>query len=261
MGQRTAQHRRGRLSLVAFVVTLASLVLVGWAVRGLLLDPLPATADFGSPTVSVDLSHLTSSAADSPFPAAARSSAATSPPTAATPAAAGSPATAAGAIPEPGRSSAAPTAVVQQVAPVRLSVPSLEMDVALDAVGIAKDGQMQIPEDADRAGWYQYGATPGADTGSVVVAGHVDSRTGPGAFLALTKVREGAEVVVESADGTSTTYRVIGSEQLAKGDLAVQEIFRRDGDPVLRLVTCTGDWSPRTGHYTDNLVITAAPLG
>src|SRR5690606_36706803 len=41
--------------------------------------------------------------------------------------------------------------------PVQLQVGAIDLDVPLDAVGVQDDGQMQIPEDADRAGWYRFG--------------------------------------------------------------------------------------------------------
>lgn len=238
---RAAVHRRHRISLVAVVVTLACLVLVGWAGRGLMQDTVPATADFGSSSVSEPVTDA-STATDSPSPSA-------------------TPSAAAGSNPSPGRSTASPPTVREQALPVRLLVPALDLDMELDAVGVAPDGQMQVPEDPDRAGWYRYGPAPGDDVGSVVLAGHIDDTTGPGPFFRLTEASEGIEVVVVLADGSRTAYRVVGGEQVAKSDLAVDEIFRRDGDPVLRLVTCTGDWSPRAGHYTDNLVITAVPVG
>ncbi|WP_122262011.1 class F sortase [Ornithinimicrobium cerasi] len=254
MAPRTAPRRPRQVSVVAIAVTLLCLVLAGWAVRGLLQDPVPQTADFGSSTVDLDVAGPASEEEEAPSPVAESSTATSSPPSGPTPApAAGS------TTPGPGRSSAALPPAQEQAAPVRLSVPSLDLVVEIDGVGVASDGQMEIPEEPDRAGWYRYGPAPGSDAGSVVVAGHVDTTTGPGAFLDLTRVEEGAEVVVELDDGTSTTYRVVGGEQVAKSDLAVDEIFRRDGDPVLRMVTCSGDWSPRTGSYTDNLVISAVP--
>lgn len=251
---RVAAHRRPRqLNIVALGVMLVALVVAGWAVRGLQQGPVPERADFGA-AQTIDVRDV-ASVAVVPSPVA-ESSAATSSPSSAAPSA---PTT--GSLPRPDVSSAALPAVQEPTRPVRLTVPSLELAVAVDAVALDEDGQMTIPDGGDRAGWYRHGPAPGSDEGSVVVASHVDTRTGPGAFFALTQVQEGSEVTVELDDGTSTTYRVVGGEQVAKADLAVDEIFRRDGDPVLRLVTCSGDWSPRAGHYTDNLVITAVPVG
>lgn len=252
---RAAAHRRHQVSLVAVLVTLASLVLVGWSARGLMQDTVPATASFGSSAVSEPLTNQEAIGGNGPSPAADSSSAANSPPPSAAPSAA------AGSTTGPGRSPASLPAGQEQSLPVRLLVPALDLDMELDAVGVAPSGEMEIPEDPDRAGWYRYGPAPGDDLGSVVVAGHIDDTAGPGPFLELTGVSEGVEVVVELADGSRTAYRVVGGEQVAKPDLAVDELFRRDGEPVLRLVTCAGDWSPRAGNYTDNLVITAVPVG
>ena len=239
--------------MVALVTTLACLVLLVLAGRGLLRGGVPQTPDFGTAAaVAVD---DRAEAAQQPAGTAGGSAAATSP-------SSGPSASATtGSLPRPDRSPALPPPVQQRPVPVALAVPSLGLAVDVEPVSVAEDGQMSIPDEPDRAGWYRFGPAPGDRAGSVVVAGHVDTTSGPGAFLTLTRVREGAEVVLELADGSSAAYRVVGGEQVAKADLAVEEIFRRDGAPVLRLVTCSGDWSPRTGHYTDNLVITAEPVG
>lgn len=55
-------------------------------------------------------------------------------------------------------------------------------------------------------------------------------------------------------------FRVETVEQLGKERLPLDELFARDGPPVLRLVTCAGEWDPVAGAYEDNLVATAVPL-
>ncbi|WP_134772287.1 class F sortase [Ornithinimicrobium flavum] len=254
MTPRTA-HRSRRVSLLALAVTIASLVLAGWAVRGVLQEPVPTVTGFGSAAATGDVDpSTTAAAAADPSAATVGSTVATSPPTRPAPTAS------AGSLPTPGRSSAALPEIEPRPTPVRLAVPAVGLEVTVEDVGVRADGQMEIPDEGDRAGWYRHGPRPGAAEGSVVVAAHVDTDTGPGAFLALTEVAEGDEVQVELSDGTSVTYRIVGGEQVAKTDLPVDDLFRRDGDPVLRLVTCTGDWSPRAGSYTDNLVISAVPV-
>ncbi|HLS46019.1 MAG TPA: class F sortase [Ornithinicoccus sp.] len=253
MPARTALRRRPR-SLVGVFLTVACLVVVGWAVRGLLQDPVPPAPEFGSAAGSVEQPDPSPVGDDGSAEQPGRQD------TAASSSAQPSAAAPSGSLAQPGRSPATLPRAEERSEPVRLMLPAVGLEVAVDAVGVAPDGQMEIPEDPDRAGWYRHGPAPGDDAGSVVVAAHVDSSAGPGAFLALTRVQEGDEVMVELADGTQQTFRVIGGEQVAKTDLAVDELFRREGDPVLRLVTCTGDWSPRLGHYTDNLVISAVPV-
>lgn len=215
----------------------------GWALRGLLTGPVPPTPDFGSDPVAVTVGPTASS--DAPADDARTTDA-----------------PAAGSAPTPPavRSASLADRPVPAAPPVRLRVPAVGLDVPLDAVGVAQDGQMVVPEDADRAGWYRYGPAPGTGTGSAVIAGHVDDRSGPGAFLALTEAQEGDEIEVELADGTRTAYRVVSRVSVAKPELAVGDLFRRTGPPTLHLVTCTGEWSRQTGSYTDNLVVTAEPV-
>ena len=59
----------------------------------------------------------------------------------------------------------------------------------VDPVGVQDDGDMQIPEDANRAGWYRFGPAPADAQGATVLAAHVDSRlTGVGQFSRLRKL-------------------------------------------------------------------------
>ena len=88
---------------------------------------------------------------------------------------------------------------------MRLTVPSVGLEVTVEAVGVRADGQMEIPDKGDRAGWYRHGPHPGAETGSVVVAAHVDTVTGPGAFLALTGLAADHIDVGDPADVLSLT--------------------------------------------------------
>ena len=48
--------------------------------------------------------------------------------------------------------------------------------------------------------------------------------------------------------------------QLGKAQLPLDDLFARDGPPVLQLVTCAGDFDPAAGAYEDNLIVTATPV-
>ena len=146
--------------------------------------------------------------------------------------------------------------------PVRLVVPDVGIDMAVDPVGVREDGEMQIPEDANRAGWYQFGPAPADPAGATVVAAHVDSvQTGIGQFAKLLDVGVGAAVTVTSADGGTHEYRVVTVEKVPKEGAPVDQWFDRSGAPRLVLVTCGGTFRRDIGHYTDNVVVTAEPLG
>src|SRR4051812_45178718 len=67
-------------------------------------------------------------------------------------------------------SSAMPASSLRS-APVRLIIPSLNVDTKVQDVGIGKSGNMAVPSNYTDAGWYRYGATPG-QVGSAVMDGH-----------------------------------------------------------------------------------------
>ncbi len=154
---------------------------------------------------------------------------------------------------------AAPAPPAEMVPPVRVQVPGRGLDVPVDPVGTTADGQMALPDDVDRAGWYRFGPVPGAP-GSAVVAGHVDDvEQGLGAMAALRAAEPGDEVLVTDAAGAVTGWRVVSRESLDKQALPVDVLFRRDGPPRLTLVTCGGPFLPEVGGYRDNVVVVAEP--
>ena len=145
--------------------------------------------------------------------------------------------------------------------PVRLQLPDGAVDAPVDPVGVEPDGSMTVPEDVERLGWYRYGATPGDDEGSAVIAGHVDSRAqGPGAFFDLADIQPGERVVVELSDGSTVRYEVVGREQIGKADLPTEDVFRETGPGVLTLITCGGDFDDDLRSYADNVVVVAVEV-
>jgi sortase (surface protein transpeptidase) len=101
---------------------------------------------------------------------------------------------------------------------------------------------------------------PGATSGSILIAGHVDSaRVGRGALFSLPKARPGQRVQVTSADGSVHAYRVVSVHIYPKRALPTS-VYALDGAPRLVLVTCGGPFDEATGHYLENIVVTAVPV-
>ncbi|MFH0243957.1 class F sortase [Streptomyces sp. HK10] len=145
--------------------------------------------------------------------------------------------------------------------PVALSIPRLSLEARVQGVGVGEDGTVEIPGNAGQAGWYRYGPAPGAPAGSAVVVGHVDDRTGDlGAFAKLYGVREGDDITVEREDAPPLRYEVTAREVVDQDSLP-DEVFRRDGRPVLTLVTCAPPFDREGGGYQKNLLVYAVPAG
>jgi hypothetical protein len=144
-------------------------------------------------------------------------------------------------------------------APDRVTIASVGLDLPVRPVGVAADGQMELPADPAVVGWYRFGPAPGDREGSVVLGGHLDSRQyGVGPLVRLRKLRPGAVIEVRSADGAKVRYRVEGVRDVDKQKLAVGELFARTGARRLHLVTCGGPYDANGGGYRDNLVVTAS---
>ncbi|GAA3227726.1 class F sortase [Pseudonocardia petroleophila] len=146
--------------------------------------------------------------------------------------------------------------------PSRVRLASLDVDAEVVDVGVDDRGEMEVPQDVSTVGWYRFGPGPGASSGSAVLSGHVDDRVqGRGAFYRLGELSPGDPVQVELTDGTVTAYVVDRVRRIAKEELPVEELFARDGAPVLTLVTCGGDFDREARSYRENVVVTATPSG
>ncbi|MFI7430501.1 class F sortase [Micromonospora sp. NPDC049836] len=147
------------------------------------------------------------------------------------------------------------------VPPTKLRVPAIGVTATVNPVGVnARTGEFEVPPSVDQVGWYRYGPGLEATTGSVVIAGHVDSaEQGRGAFFRLRDLDRSDLLTVTGADGRERRYRVVAREEYAKTRIPLDRYFARDGRPRLTLITCGGPFDPKTRHYRDNIVVTAVP--
>lgn len=142
--------------------------------------------------------------------------------------------------------------------PVHISIPAIGVDSGLIGLGLGGDGWIESPQDYDDIGWYEDGVLPG-EIGPAVIAGHVDSPTGPAVFYDLPELAPGDIVSIRRDDGTTTDFVVTGLQTVEKDTFPTESVYAPTPTPELRLVTCAGAWDPTTGHYVDNLVVTAVP--
>ena len=161
------------------------------------------------------------------------------------------PSSAAAPVPDP---SPTPT---QAADPVRVHIPAIDVDAPVVPLSIDAGGTLEAPERFDETGWNQDGPEPG-EAGTAVIAGHVDSRSGPAVFFRLRDLSEGDPIHVHRADGTVVTFEVTSLEQYAKREVPSERVYGATGGIELRLVTCGGEFDESRRSYRDNLIVFAS---
>jgi len=166
-------------------------------------------------------------------------------------------------IPAPTEQRVLPASVStgQQAArPTWLNIPSLGIRTKLIHLGVNSNGTLQVPKRTTVAGWYTGSPRPGT-VGSAVIAGHVDSRTGPGIFFWLRTLHRGDRIYVGRADGTMAVFTVTRVKKFAKDEFPTAAVYGSVPDAELRLITCGGIFDPSLGSYLSNVVVFARLAG
>lgn len=140
-------------------------------------------------------------------------------------------------------------------APSRVLLPRLGIDATLQPLVLGQRGELVAP-DYGRAGWYKAGPEPG-EPGRAVVAGHVDSKTGPDVFAELGRARVGDRIRFVLADGSDVMFVVTSVEVHPRAEFPTDRVYGTGGPPEVRLITCTGLYDARRDGYQDNVVVFA----
>ncbi|GLW07581.1 class F sortase [Microtetraspora sp. NBRC 13810] len=152
------------------------------------------------------------------------------------------------------RQAAAPRDVAK---PVRLRVPAIGVNTGVIGLKLDRSGRLVAPKRFDNVGWNVAGPEPG-EPGVAVIAGHVDSRTGPAVFYRLRQLKKGDTIRVERADGSAVTFKVQRLARYPKNRIPNAQVYGRSSKPELRLITCGGTFDRSRGSYRDNIVVYAA---
>lgn len=141
--------------------------------------------------------------------------------------------------------------------PTRVDIEAVGVHAPLTALGLDRKGDFEVPalRRPHEAGWFEPGPTPG-EFGPAVLLGHVDTdRSGPAVFFKVKDLEAGDAIEVTREDGIVVVYEVTGVESYPKKRLPYEEVFGVRAEPVLRLITCGGDF--KRGNYTENVVVFA----
>lgn len=139
--------------------------------------------------------------------------------------------------------------------PTRLRIPAIHVDSPLEVLHLDATGALEAPKEYAHAGWYADGAVPG-EVGPAVIAGHVDSTTGPAVFYLLNRLRPGDVIEVFRQEGW-VAFRVVEVGRYPKDAFPTARVYGPTPDPELRLITCSGAFDSKQRSYIDNTVVYA----
>ena len=148
--------------------------------------------------------------------------------------------------------------VDRSAAPPRwIKIAAIGVSASVVPLGLNPDRSLEVPERWEQAGWYVGGPEPG-ERGPAVIAGHVDSTSGPAVFYRLGRLEPGAAVLVGRADRSVVRFRVERVERWPKDRFPTHRVYGRTRDAALRLITCGGAFDRGSGHYLDNTIVYAS---
>ncbi|MEU6579055.1 class F sortase [Streptomyces sp. NPDC046805] len=142
--------------------------------------------------------------------------------------------------------------------PVRLRIAAIGVNAPMTRVGLDTAGALRTPPPGKPgiAGWYGDGTAPGS-AGTAIATGHVDTPTGaPGVFYDLGALTEGATIEISRADRRTAVFAVRAVELYDRKKFPSKKVYGSSGRPELRLITCGGGYTKRTG-YLSNVVVYA----
>lgn len=140
--------------------------------------------------------------------------------------------------------------------PLRLTIPVINVDAAIEHVGFTPDGAMGVPSKLVEAAWFDLGPRPG-QKGSAVIAGHRSSKLWVSAvFDHLRDLRVGDNLYIEDDQGTIISFKVREIRTYDPKEDA-SAVFSMSDGRHLNLITCSGDWDAVQKSFNQRLVIFA----
>jgi sortase (surface protein transpeptidase) len=143
--------------------------------------------------------------------------------------------------------------------PTEIDIPRIGVSAEIMGLGVDAEGVLQTPplEQAQLAGWYQNGPSPG-EIGNGVVVGHVDSRAmGPAVFFKLGELRAGDVIEIKRKDASVAKFVVDGTASYPKSAFPTDLVYGPSDQAGLRLITCGGEFDRAARSYLNNIIVFA----
>ena len=139
--------------------------------------------------------------------------------------------------------------------PQTLIIPTLNVRVLVEQVGLDSEKRMATPSNFINTGWYKFGPRPG-DIGNSVIDGHFDTPTGaPSVFWDLKNMQKGDQIKVLDSNGKEYTFAATRVSSFPDKGFPIDLVFGKTDKKMLNLITCSGTWDKATSSYSDRVVV------
>lgn len=155
----------------------------------------------------------------------------------------------------PSPSPAVLAAKFEPIVPVRLEIPKISVDAAVEHVGTDAKGRMDVPKNDMDVGWFSPGYKVG-EKGNAVLAGHLDKVDGsPAIFWDLSKLQVGDKVYVSDTQGRKLEFIVVDTVIYPYNSVPLEQIFGQSGTSRLNLITCGGTFDRAARNYSHRTIV------
>lgn len=143
-----------------------------------------------------------------------------------------------------------------------------DKDVVVSKAEVVGESILPPEEDIDKVvGWYDASAMPdGCDDGSIVITSHINNKGVDGVGMDFVDLDVGDELSLTTSDAKEHGYVVVESMELVDKDSpdfmerGMQTFNKVDGEEILVLITCAGEFDPTSPlGYQSNGIIVAEP--
>jgi len=144
--------------------------------------------------------------------------------------------------------------------PRYISIPKIKISkTRILRMGLDSEGAIKTPRNVWDSGWYEGSSNPSEKVGSALIMGHVSGPTNGGIFYNLYRLTDGDDINVTQGDGTVYTYKVVAKEEVPADGLNMNNylISKNVDKPGLTLMTCAGEFNPKTQTYDKRLAVFA----
>lgn len=144
---------------------------------------------------------------------------------------------------------------IAQGLPIRLKIPAISVDSAIEDALITPDGRMDVPYGSVNVAWFSLGPKPGRE-GSAVIGGHFGINAGVKfVFYDLDKLKIGDRIYIIDDENKTLAFQVRRIELFERNADATTVFTSNDGLAHLNLITCEGIWNRANDTYPSRRVV------